>query len=445
MGSPEDNLNMESGDMDLKLIEARENYREQFADNDWARFLVAHYKINGSKEDNLKIINDSGIKRDRLKATITFLKNKFSDNYPKATEFLSPKKQNITKNELSLQLINFIKLTVPHNCSTCEIPYFPYIVDNYDKTEIRCFKCSLPAHAGCITDDEVHFNRGIVFICSHCVKEKVTNKKDTQPSRPNLTQKDDDLTQSQHQHPQESSESSSDSDQHPPTKSQKKSKQKSSDSESENQPPSRPRRKRKSKSESESGDSDNSPKKEICRFFERGTCRYGLSGNNKGNCKFSHPPMCRKVLQHGTRGKLGCKGKCDKFHPKLCYAALNTKECFKPACPFWHIKGTKRSPDSDKKEESTPQETKEELQSNPFLGSVQSQVTQILQQQQEALKIQMMQFMQQMHQEMKSFAANQQVRVPLQMMQQTPNPPATNSQTQFNPSQPQLFHQMAKP
>ena len=404
MGSPGDTLNMDTGNMDLRLIEARETYREQFADNDWANFLIASYKINESDECNIDIINKSGVKRDRLKATITFLKNKFSEVYPKATEFLSPKISNVTKKELSLQLINFIKFSIPHNCLTCDHPYFPYIDDNYELTEIRCFKCSLPAHSGCIKDEEVHMKRGIVFICANCITSKI--KSNSSPSDEKNQHSQDDKTPTTRP-ATSSSESTSESD-----------------SSSDSDRVIKKSRKKKAKSEESDDEQTKTTNKKICRFFERGICRYGMSGTLKGKCKFSHPAICRKVLNHGTRGKFGCKGDCNKWHPRLCYTALNKKECYNSSCTFWHIKGTKRSPETQTEEsQKTPEEEPEKPKENHFLGSVQSQVTQILKDQQETFKNQMSQFMQQMQQEMRILAAfnHQQAKLPFQLMQQTPN------------------------
>ena len=423
MGSQGDNLNMDTGNMDLRLIEARETYREQFADNDWARFLIASYKIMESDECNIDIINKSGVKRDRLKATITFLKNKFSEVYPKATEFLSPKINNITKKELSLQLINFIKFSIPHNCLTCDQSYFPYI-DNYALTEIRCFKCSLPAHSTCIKEDEIHLRRGIVFVCATCITSKV-NSGAKRPSNDDHSSQPIKSNQTPSTNPSDDSLSESESSDNIDlftTKKSKKKKTKPTDSEEEDQSSTKKLKKKKSKSSDSEGESNKSSNEKICRFYERGICRFGLSGNNKGKCKFSHPAICRKVINHGTRGKLGCKGQCDKWHPRLCYAALNKKECFNSSCTFWHIKGTKRSPDSQNDQEPKPKEEPKEPKENHFLGPMQSQMTLILQTQQEMLKQQMTQFMQQMKQEMRTLATlnHQQMKLPVPLLQQTP-------------------------
>ena len=81
----------------------------------------------------------------------------------------------------------------------------------------------------------------------------------------------------------------------------------------------------------------------ICRYFRRGTCKHGLRGND---CRYSHPQMCKKFMQHGTRQPNGCKlgKKCKQFHPLMCIDSLKKSECFNEQCTFNHIKGTRRQP-----------------------------------------------------------------------------------------------------
>ena len=89
----------------------------------------------------------------------------------------------------------------------------------------------------------------------------------------------------------------------------------------------------------------NSSKKSasVCRYFRRGTCRHGLRGNE---CKFTHPQMCRKYLQHGTHQPTGCNlGKrCKFFHPLMCMDSLRKSECYNDDCTYHHVKGTRRQP-----------------------------------------------------------------------------------------------------
>ena len=85
----------------------------------------------------------------------------------------------------------------------------------------------------------------------------------------------------------------------------------------------------------------------ICSFYRKGTCRYGISGRG---CSKAHPKPCRKLLQHGTKAPHGCTlgRNCDKFHPRLCASSLRKGVCFKQGCRQWHIAGTSRtSPEMD--------------------------------------------------------------------------------------------------
>ena len=84
-------------------------------------------------------------------------------------------------------------------------------------------------------------------------------------------------------------------------------------------------------------------KKAKCRFFLKGTCKFGLSGKE---CKFEHPKVCKKFTQHGTRQPRGCKlgQSCKDYHPKMCLNSLRKGECFTESCKYNHVKGTKRHP-----------------------------------------------------------------------------------------------------
>ena len=83
--------------------------------------------------------------------------------------------------------------------------------------------------------------------------------------------------------------------------------------------------------------------KVICRFFRNRKCKHGIKGIG---CKFTHPKICSKFTQHGTRQPRGCKlgKKCPDFHPKMCINSLRKGECFDESCKFSHVKGTQRHP-----------------------------------------------------------------------------------------------------
>ena len=100
-------------------------------------------------------------------------------------------------------------------------------------------------------------------------------------------------------------------------------------------------------STSQNGDGDRAPPPDtqtnICLFYRKGTCRYGISGRG---CPKAHPKPCRKLLQHGTKAPHGCTlgRNCDKFHPRLCASSLRKGVCLKQSCRQWHIAGTNRTP-----------------------------------------------------------------------------------------------------
>ena len=54
--------------------------------------------------------------------------------------------------------------------------------------------------------------------------------------------------------------------------------------------------------------------------------------------------MCHKFIKNGEKS---CnKGsECKYVHPKLCIRSLNTKECLKVTCSFYHVAGTRRNSD----------------------------------------------------------------------------------------------------
>jgi hypothetical protein len=82
--------------------------------------------------------------------------------------------------------------------------------------------------------------------------------------------------------------------------------------------------------------------KPICKYFRNGNCRFGIRG--KG-CQHDHPPLCRKLMAHGTRGPRGCSlgNDCVRFHPKMCSSSLSRQVCLNDDCGSYHIKGTRRS------------------------------------------------------------------------------------------------------
>ena len=78
-----------------------------------------------------------------------------------------------------------------------------------------------------------------------------------------------------------------------------------------------------------------------CKFYRKGHCKHGITGEE---CKFTHPEVCKKLTQHGTKQPRGCnKGsKCKYLHPVMCINSLRTGTCLSTNCRYRHVKGTTR-------------------------------------------------------------------------------------------------------
>ena len=101
----------------------------------------------------------------------------------------------------------------------------------------------------------------------------------------------------------------------------------------------------------------------VCKFFKRNSCRHGPKGDE---CKYAHPEICKKFIQHGTRQPQGCtKGsKCEHMHPQMCMSSLRRGKCLNKSCKFRHVKGTVRETTNTSRNSQTTQHNQN---SNHFL------------------------------------------------------------------------------
>lgn len=76
----------------------------------------------------------------------------------------------------------------------------------------------------------------------------------------------------------------------------------------------------------------------ICRYYKRGFCNHGQE------CRFKHPKPCNRLMNHGIKGKNGCKlgRSCGMFHPTICRNSLRKHMCLVESCRYMHVRGTKR-------------------------------------------------------------------------------------------------------
>lgn len=318
----------------------RETYNDQFAENQWAHYLIRRIDLAKDNDAILARLNNTQIKKKPLKTVITYLKSSFAAKYPNAVEDLSVKKANITKNELFGQLIKFAEVTFPHSCLTCKTEYFPY-TQNRSENEVTCFICNLPAHEGCVKEEHIAKDRGIVYICQNCLLEQgkteatipETADKPPQSSSP----ESDDVASEKSAKDKHSNKKNKDTRKEPvePVKKKKYSKRKSdTHSKFSSSGP--------NSTESDSSDKEEKRKKykNICKLYQTGTCPFGRSGRE---CPKQHPPHCRRWCSYGS-DKWGCQwgDECWFFHPELCEHSVKIKKCLNLDCTKIHLKGTQR-------------------------------------------------------------------------------------------------------
>ena len=85
----------------------------------------------------------------------------------------------------------------------------------------------------------------------------------------------------------------------------------------------------------------------MCRHFLKGKCKHGFKGKTPkdgvSECKYDHPYLCKKLLNHGI-GPGGCQEgeNCKYTHPKMCRESVNSGKCPNPGrCHYgYHVKGT---------------------------------------------------------------------------------------------------------
>ena len=77
-------------------------------------------------------------------------------------------------------------------------------------------------------------------------------------------------------------------------------------------------------------------RKEVCRYYKRGTCKHGKKGDD---CMYAHPGKCFKYLKFGDDEHKGCKNRtCQYLHPPLCRLVESGRVCRRENCKFLHRK-----------------------------------------------------------------------------------------------------------
>ena len=281
------------------------------------------------------------IKKDIIQESLTYLSK--------------GKKPTGNKNDLIDKLCLKIKNYFPDICQICNMEYTYKISD---PEFLSCFSCGQEVHRECYLEllkkmnlvDENEkvlkyiFNiPGLCFLCTTCQKETIIFPNDGQDS---ITSQNHEV-QDDHSVIDDDNLNANES----PVRSRQSSVMERNESEENIQRfPTFPEHKSRLQSKNH--------EQTTCKFFRRNACKYGISG--KG-CKFLHPRMCKKLIEHGTRQPRGCnKGRdCNFFHPVMCLNSLRKNECFDEDCNRRHVKGTKRNQTKPSESEKPPQHTTE--------------------------------------------------------------------------------------
>lgn len=259
------------------------------------------YNISKSSVDNCKTIE-----KESTKAVLE-----------KVADFLGCDPKAKKKPELAKSIIEKVATLLLEPCRLCN-DY--YSVKRTEKPLLSCYFCGQGCHNACY--DEATLGRspiiqGMFFICLSCENEEKKslklNSSSVKPSK--RTQHVEQSTLNEHG--QELSTIQSNQN-------------KAEDGNDNGKPP---------------HDAGRKKVPAVCKFYKKGTCKYGLSGNSGGKCKFSHPKLCHKYANYGRFGEHGCKNhNCSKWHPKICYTGVSTGVCSKPHCRYFHGSGITRAP-----------------------------------------------------------------------------------------------------
>ena len=77
------------------MTEWRATYNSQFLQHVPAHNLISKIDTAVDRDENIAILLSTGTKKSELKSIVTYLKDNFSETFPKATDELNTKLHNI--------------------------------------------------------------------------------------------------------------------------------------------------------------------------------------------------------------------------------------------------------------------------------------------------------------------------------------------------------------
>ena len=320
------------------------------ADDDAVRDCLRKYDLTNTTAQHKTAFGKE--KKPTLVATLAYLGVPDQDNETRPTCI----------NNLICRIQNFL----PDTCNICDTEYH---VELQDTPLLECEKCGQGSHNECILlklgvekQDEPNFGpteaqnklnpsgiAGVHYLCGACEELMIPKKGAGLLKRKskNHVGDDDALDANLRQTVEEKDVQDDDLDL-PPDDRLKQT----------NDAPVKVPSKTAEDGDHKEDRSKGSDQQKVCRYYQRGTCRYGISGKR---CPDAHPKPCNKLLKHGNKGPLGCtlgKSNCAKFHPKMCASSLSKGVCLTTNCTLRHVSGTKM-PLKDSSDQQTNGRTKQ--------------------------------------------------------------------------------------
>lgn len=272
------------------------------------------------------------------------------------------------KKPLAHLIICRIQNLLPENCTQCNERYR---IDISESPILECAICGQGVHKKCwmhlasamsnadeltvgkpLSDiDKTSFKKlynplnlpGLYYICDICQDTTIPNDEDGNSKRLKPKGNINDISEPPHSHIQPSHSHTQPSINNNVTQNHIPVSQTTSHYEPQLQPEITDDKSDSNKIAPNFNNTESEKSQTICRFFQSGKCKHGMKGNG---CNFTHPNICSKYTQYGTRQPRGCNlgKKCSDFHPTMCINSLRKGECFSQSCKLNHIKGTKRHP-----------------------------------------------------------------------------------------------------
>ena len=282
------------------------------------------------------------------------------------------------KKDLVHDIIGRIQNLLPDICAFCKVKYK---LDFDEESTMPCAHCYQSSHKECVaklintnlsTDPVEHptqkqvqalinpFNiPGVYYLCKACDTNLLQNLDKNEISKGTTTAEDanefllsvpvTNVTKNNTEKSKESSITIIDQDEIYVSNFRSRLKQKEVNnsqpiqSSTQRNTNTNPQNSQQKKIEDDSTTKSKRKKDYVCKFYEKGSCIHGKSGDN---CNYAHPEICRKYTQHGSRQPRGCNRgkKCKFLHPVMCIYSMRKGECMNSRCSFRHILGTKRPP-----------------------------------------------------------------------------------------------------